>query len=132
MIIYQLLDKNEVQRFLPLLFSILHGSMSVIAPTGNAYDEDYSLWSGAVATAMQKENRQIVLIFSDDILIGYLQYYTNETTFMIEEAQIRPAFQGRGIIHIALHVRFEYHGPLIFFGFLRLILHTFLLPVQYK
>lgn len=99
MISCRFLDKNEVQRFLPLLFSILHGNMSVIAPTGNAYDEDYALWSGAVDTAMQKENRQIVLIFNEDTLIGYLQYLTNETTFMIEEAQVRPAHQGSGVTH---------------------------------
>ena len=101
MITCQYLDKNEVRRFLPQLFSILHENMSVIAPTGNTYEQDYALWSDAVGPAMQKENRQVVLIFSDDILIGYLQYYTNETTFMIEEAQIRSAFQGRGVIRSA-------------------------------
>ncbi len=101
MISFQFLDKNEVRRFLPQLFSILHENMSVIAPTGNAYDEDYALWSGAVAPAMLKENRHIVLIFNDETLIGYLQYYTNETTFMIEEAQIKPAYQGRGVLRNA-------------------------------
>lgn len=101
MITCQYLDKNEVRRFLPQLFSILHGNMSVIAPTGNTYEQDYALWSDAVAPAMQKENRHIVLIFNDDTLIGYLQYYTNETTFMIEEAQIRSAFQDRGVIRSA-------------------------------
>ncbi len=101
MIVFQLLDKNEVQRWLPQLFSVLHENMSVIAPTGNTYEQDYALWSDAVGPAMQKENRQVVLIFSDDILIGYLQYYTNETTFMIEEAQIKPAHQGCGVIRKA-------------------------------
>ena len=101
MISCRFLDKNEVQRFLPQLFSILHENMRVIAPTGNTYDEDYALWSGAVDIAMQKENRQIILIFNDETLIGYLQYYTNETTFMIEEAQIRPAYQGRGVLRNA-------------------------------
>ena len=101
MIINQLLDKNEVRCWLPQLFSILHENMSVIAPTGNTYEEDYALWSGAVAPAMQKEKRQIVLILSEDTLIGYLQYYTNETTFMIEEAQIKQAHQGRGVLRSA-------------------------------
>lgn len=87
MISCRFLDKNEVQRLLPQLFSILHGNMSVIAPTGNSYDEDYALWSGAVGPPCKKENRRIVLIFSRDTLIGYLQYYTNGETFMIEGAQ---------------------------------------------
>ena len=66
MIICQVLEKNEVQRRLPQLFSILHENMSVIAPTGNTYEQDYALWSDAVGPAMQKENRRIVLIFDDD------------------------------------------------------------------
>lgn len=98
MIVYQRLDKNEVRHRLPQLFAVLHENMSVIASTGNPYDRDYALWSGAVASALQQENRQIVLIFNDGTLIGYLQYYTNETTFMIEEAQVKPAFQARGVI----------------------------------
>lgn len=98
MIVYQRSDKNEVRHRLPQLFAVLHENMSVIAPTGNPYDRDYALWSGAVASALQQENRQIVLILNDGALIGYLQYYTNETTFMIEEAQVKPAFQARGVI----------------------------------
>ena len=111
MISCRFLDKNEVQRLLPQLFSILHENMSVIAPTGNAYEEDYALWSGAVALAMQKENREIVLIFNDETLIGYLQYYTNETTFMIEEAQIKQAHQGRGVMRSTFAYLCEYISP---------------------
>ena len=111
MISYQFLDKKEVQRWLPVLFSILHENMSVIAPTGNTYEEDYDLWSGAVAPAIQKENRHIVLIFNDETLIGYLQYYTNETTFMIEEAQIKQAHQGRGVLRSAFAYICDYIPP---------------------
>ena len=116
MIIYQMLDKNEVQRFLPLLFSILHDNMSVIAPTGNSYDEDYALWSGAVGPAMQKENRRIVLIFDGDSLIGYLQYYVNETTFMIEEAQIKQAYQGRGVLRNAFAYICDFIPPNVLYA----------------
>ena len=96
--ICRLLGKHEVRLWLPELFAVLHENMSVIAPTGNSYDRDYALRSDAVASALQQENRQIVLILNDGALIGYLQYYTNETTFMIEEAQVKPAFQARGVI----------------------------------
>jgi predicted nucleotidyltransferase/RimJ/RimL family protein N-acetyltransferase len=111
----QYLDKNEVQRWLPQLFSILHENMSVIAPTGNTYDEDYTLWSGAVGPAMEKENRKIILIFSGAHLIGYLQYYTNETTFMIEEAQIKPAFQGRGVLRSVFAFVSDFISPNILY-----------------
>lgn len=98
MISCRYLDKSEISIRLPQLFSILHENMSGIAPTGNSYDEDYGLWKEAVAPALQKENRHIVLIFNDEVLIGYLQYYTNVTTFMIEEAQLQRAYQGRGVM----------------------------------
>ena len=111
MISYQFLDKKEVKHWLPILFSILHENMSVIAPTGNTYEEDYALWSGAVEPAMQKENRHIVLIFNDKTLIGYLQYYTNDETFMIEEAQIKQAHQGRGVLRSAFTFICDHISP---------------------
>ena len=101
MILCRYLDEGDISVWLPRLFSILHENMNVIAPTGNTYDADYALWSGAVASAMQLENRHIVLIFSDEILIGYLQYYTNDTTLMIEEAQLQSAYHGRGVMRKA-------------------------------
>ncbi|MBQ7548053.1 MAG: GNAT family N-acetyltransferase, partial [Clostridia bacterium] len=116
MIVFQLLDKNEVQRWLPQLFSVLHENMSVIAPTGNTYEQDYALWSDAVGPAMQKKNRQIVLIFNDETLIGYLQYYTNETTFMIEEAQIKQAHQGRGVMRRAFAYICDFIPPNVLYA----------------
>ena len=111
MVFFRFLDKNEVQRWLPQLFAILHGNMRVIAPTGNTYDDDYAMWRGAVGPAMQKENRQILLIFNNDTLIGYLQYYTNDKTFMIEEAQIIPAYQGRGVLRSAFAFLADFISP---------------------
>ncbi len=116
MILFRYLNRNEVQRFLPQLFSLLHGNMSVIAPTGNTYEQDYALWSTAVGPAMQKENRRIVLIFDDDSLIGYLQYYTNETTFMIEEAQIKQPHQNRAVLRSAFAYICDYIPPNVLYA----------------
>ena len=44
MISFDILPKNEAENILPSLFRILHSNMSVIAPTGNSYKEDYRLW----------------------------------------------------------------------------------------
>ena len=101
MISCRYLEQCEISVWLPRLFSILHENMSAIAPTGNPYEEDYALWSGAVASALEQENRRIVLIYSDDSLAGYLQYYTNETTLMIEEAQLKGVYQGCGVMRNA-------------------------------
>ncbi len=110
MISYRLSDNSEAQSLLPELFAVLHGNMSVIAPTGNTYERDYELWRGAVGPALQKADRHIVLI-SDDELIGFLMYYTNETTFMIEEAQIIQAYQGRGVIRGAVEFISDFIPP---------------------
>ena len=98
MIGYSFLDKERTDAMLPALFAILHANMSAIAPTGNSYEKDYEIWRGCVGPALQKERRQIVLIRDGDALIGYLQYYTNESVFMIEEAQLKEPYQNRGIM----------------------------------
>ena len=55
MISCRYLEQCEISVWLPRLFSILHENMSAIAPTGNPYEEDYALWSGAVASALEQE-----------------------------------------------------------------------------
>ena len=62
--------------------------MSVIAPTGNTYEQDFQLWQSSVAPALSKQQRQIVLMHSDDEIVGYFQYYVNDNVFMMEEIQI--------------------------------------------
>ena len=63
-----------------------------------ASDEGAAAFCEEVGAALLKENRRIVLITDQGELIGFLQYYTNDTTFMIEEAQLKRAYQGRGIM----------------------------------
>ena len=93
------LDKQNVNEYLHALFKILYSNMSPIAPTNNSYDEDYEVWSSFFISATQKEKREIVLMFVDDTLAGYFQYYVNidTNTLMMEEMQIKKAFQGTGL-----------------------------------
>ena len=79
------------------IFSILADNMSVIAPTGNSREEDFGLWIDAVSDSIQREERQIILIEDGETLVGYFQYRTNADTFMMEEIQFKPAYQGKGI-----------------------------------
>lgn len=92
-------DKNNVKEILPLLFSILHSNMSVIAPTGNSYEDDYKIWLSNIVPAMEKDARQIVLMFCGDELAGYFQYYVNDvsSSLMMEEIQIKEKYQGTGL-----------------------------------
>ena len=101
MIDYSFMDKDKAPGLMPELFAILSENMSAIAPTDNTYDEDFAIWSSNVGPALEKENRQVVLILDDGATVGYVQYYTNETTSMIEEAQLKSAFQGCGVMRKA-------------------------------
>lgn len=96
---FQYADKKNIKEILPLLFSILHSNMSVIAPTGNSYEEDYKIWLSNIVPAMEKDARQIVLMFCGDELAGYFQYYVNavSNSLMTEEIQIREKYQGTGL-----------------------------------
>ena len=44
-----------------------------------------------------KEQRKIILIRDGEKLIGFFQYYVNDTTFMMEEIQFIPEYQGKGV-----------------------------------
>lgn len=93
------LDKQRLDKYLPDLFRILHSNMSLIAPTDNSYSTDYEIWSSCIIPAMEKEPRQIVLMYAEEKLVGYFQYYINENThsFVMEEIQIVKEYQKTGI-----------------------------------
>ena len=96
---FKFADKLQLKLLLPDLFRILHSNMSIIVPTNNSYNEDYEIWSSYIIPAIQKEERQIVLMFAESKLVGYFQYYINSDTvsLMMEEIQIIKAFQGTGL-----------------------------------
>ena len=49
---------------------------------------------------MQKESRQIVLMFAEDELAGYFQYDIRCKTLMMEEIQIKKEYQGTGLFRL--------------------------------
>ena len=93
------LDKQKLGKYLPDLFEILYTNMNLIAPTNNSYNDDYEIWCSFIIPAMQKEKRQIVLMFVESKLVGYFQYYINDDTnsLMMEEIQIEKAMHGTGL-----------------------------------
>ena len=93
------LDKLKTDKYLEDIFEILHSNMSLIAPTGNSYKEDLEMWSSEIIPALDKEQRQIILMYVDNSLAGYFQYYINTDTnsFMMEEIQIKKEYQGTGL-----------------------------------
>ncbi len=90
-------DKTKLQEILPGCFKILHSNMRFIAPTGNSFDEDFAIWYAAVFPAMQKKPRKIVLMYYENTVVGYFQYYIVNGSMMMEEIQITTEYQGKGL-----------------------------------
>lgn len=97
MICFEYLNKLEFSKFAHQIFDVLADNMTVIAPTGNNREDDFKLWFEAVSSGLQRKEREIVLIKDKENLVGFFQYYTNEDTFMMEEIQIKFAYQGKGV-----------------------------------
>ncbi len=93
---FQYADKSGFPQMAPELFDLLYTNMSEIAPSGYCYEEDRAVWMEAVVPAMEKENRQVVLICADGIAAGYFQYYSTTDTLMLEEFQLKRPYQGSG------------------------------------
>ena len=95
---FSFLPKEKAGEFFPALFDILYRNMSKIAPSGKTFEEEFSEWYGEVFPAfVNKEPRKIIMIRDGGRLIGFFQYYVNETTFMMEEIQFLPEYQGKGV-----------------------------------
>ena len=94
---FEYLNKIDFSGAAPVIFNILADNMEKIAPTGNTREEDYKFWYESVKDGLKRDERQIVLIKNADSIIGFFQYFTNENTFMMEEIQFRPDYQGKGI-----------------------------------
>lgn len=92
-------DKQELEKILPDLFRILHSNMSIIAPTNNSYNEDFEIWKSYIIPSMQNEQRQIVLMYVEDKLVGYFQYFVSVdiNSLMMEDIQIIKEFHGTGL-----------------------------------
>lgn len=74
------------------MFDILFTNMNRIAPTGDGYAKDKQEWI-AYMTSEAKDNREIILMYVDEILSGYFQYSIINDTMLIEEIEITPKFQ---------------------------------------
>ena len=97
MISFEYLNKSDFSAFARQIFDILADNMTMIAPTGNSREEDFVLWSDAVSDGLQRPERQIILIKDSETIVGFFQYYTNADTFMMEEIQFIPEYQGKGV-----------------------------------
>jgi len=115
MITFTYLNKNEKEKFLPKLFDLLHNNMREIAPSELSYELEKKQWLDNVSPALDKPARQIILCFDNYRLIGYIQYYINNTLLMIEELQLKK----------------EYHCTLTFYRFCKYFIGTLPADIKY-
>ena len=95
--VFRALDKSNSDIVLPELYDILYGNMSIISPTSNNYDDGKKRWLSYTASALSREQRQIILIHVGNDLVGYFQYYVSDGIFMMEEIQVKSEYHGSGI-----------------------------------
>lgn len=89
----RLLDKERELGLLPQLFDLFYENMSVIAPEDRPYEEQKREWLSCIGEALTREPRQILLFYAGKTLAGFCMYYIRGDMLMIEELQIRAAYQ---------------------------------------
>ncbi len=104
---FRSIKDTDINITLDLLFDILHGNMSIIAPTGESYDDDKAMWVSGVTQALTNPNRSIVIINSGDETIGFFMYSVSSNLLKMEEIQFVPEFQGNGVFRALFNYLFN-------------------------
>ena len=82
---FRQMQNEDIAVFINEMFEILASNMNVIAPTGNSHDADFKIWSECVVPVWREGKRRVILIFCEDTLCGFFQYFINDTTFRMDE-----------------------------------------------
>jgi hypothetical protein len=95
MIAFRWLENAEFPQYAGEMFAILAANMTQIAPTGNAYEDDFAQWRAATDAELRNPEKHILLFLDGERLVGYFQYALHDDTFIMEEIELRPAYQGK-------------------------------------
>lgn len=100
---FKQMQNEDIAVFINEMFEILASNMNVIAPTGNSYDTDFKIWSESVVSVWREGKRSVILIFCENTLCGFFQYFVNDTTFRMDEIQFKKEYQGCGLFAELYH-----------------------------
>ena len=100
---FKQMQNEDIAVFINEMFEILASNMNVIAPTGNSYDADFKIWSECVVPVWREGKRRVILIFCEDTLCGFFQYFVNYKTFRMDEIQFKKEYQGCGLFAELYH-----------------------------
>lgn len=103
-ICFKHLAKHEFENTLPQIFAILYANMSAIAPTGNSYESDFQMWVSHILPALKEEYRETILFLHNGEIVGFFRYSLNSDVqlLLLEDIQIKPEFQGKGLFSSCL------------------------------
>ena len=90
---FRFLSDRDGREVFDKMYDILWSNMSKIAPTGNGYDEDKAVWLSYREPAFKEGKERTVLMYADDELAGYFQYYANGGSMMVCDLQISAEYQ---------------------------------------
>ena len=82
------LDKKEIKAVLPELYEIM---------AENGCRMPQVLWLSEVGSALEKENRQLLLLKKEERILGFFMYYLRGECLVAEELQIVKASQRTGL-----------------------------------
>lgn len=105
MIEIRYLIEKEFEKYAGALFAILYDNMSLIVPTGNSREDDFTYWSKAVREGLKSDTRHIIIILIEDTkeVAGYFQYSVHNGILMMEEIEIKKSYQGKSGIFRKLY-----------------------------
>lgn len=98
MIEFFYLNKEMFEKCADSLFSVLRENMQEIAPTGNSYEEDFSVWYPIQERELESGGRHVFVFCENDRVVGYFQYSIYGRVLVMEEMQIRKSHQGKNNI----------------------------------
>ena len=87
------LDKDKEMGLLSELFDIFYRNMESVATFQGGFQEEKAEWTACVGGALQKPPRQILLLYAGETLAGFCMYYIRGDVLMVEELQIKSAYQ---------------------------------------
>lgn len=100
---FKQMQNEDSAVFINEMFEILASNMNVIAPTGNSYDADFKIWLEYVVPVWCEGKRSVILIFCEDTLCGFFQYFVNYKTFRMEEIQFKKEYRSCGLFAELYH-----------------------------
>ena len=99
---FEFLNKSKKEEILPELFRIFYDNTILISPFLRPYELERDEWLSEVSPALEKEPRQIILIYHGADLAGFIRYSTRGELLMREELQLKKAYQGTLLFYKAV------------------------------